>query len=98
VTAPDRPGDRDQQQAAEVLDGWLERPRRMGLTRVGFDVDGPGIGRLRDQLADALAAARADEAARWRAEIEALRPFPLPGGMVVVEWDRLCALLDGEQQ
>lgn len=82
VTVPDRPGDRDQQQAAEVL-------HLLNLSGGARDVKEAVI-------AAAIAAARAEgeaaEAARWRAKIEALiRRVEIPDTDFA---DDLRALLD----
>jgi hypothetical protein len=96
--APDRPGDRDQQQAAEVFDH-----RMVSGSMAGVDCRCGWHGRGADHPAHvdaehraALAAARAEEAARWQAKIEAvLSDRDVVPRDVAID---LRALLDGEQR
>jgi hypothetical protein len=125
VSEPDRPADRDQQQAAEVA------PNPMTMRAVeteGFNLEASYAAADSDQqqaadtttalrllrhwnrweIEAALAAARAEEAARWQAKIEALAAEldqratddidegPASGAYRVAA-RRLRAVLDGER-
>ena len=86
----DRPGDRELQQAAELM------------LAIGADYMNPHA--WQDGIARALAAVRADEAARRQAKIEALHRKVLALKVEIVrlggpdDLGRMSALLDGEQR